>query len=198
MMLDGDEVPHRSANVPNAVTLQPYMTAEERELIVKYLEHYRTRRCLEWGIGGSTVLFSALDCVEQWIGIEHSPEWLQKVKAVAPGKVSLHYAPISTSSDPYASKNVIDGYVSHSGITGLFDFVFIDGDYRWQCLEKASTLLASRGFCMVHDSARKDMHPHFRHFRQHRILTPGELNRHGDWHQGLTVLWNSPDFNVLT
>jgi hypothetical protein len=177
--------------------LVPYMALKEVVVMTQYILHYQPRRCLEWGIGGSTVQFSALDCVAEWVGIEHSQEWIEKVNALGSKKLSLHYAPIATASVHYASQSLIDGYVNHPSITGAFDFVFIDGDYRWQCLKKASALLTSRGFCMVHDSARKDMHPHFCHFRHHQILTPGEFNSHGEWHQGLTVLWNSEEFVIL-
>jgi hypothetical protein len=168
----------------------PCMTDEEADLIRRYIQHYRPQRCLEWGIGGSTIHFSAAESIREWIGIEPSREWIDRINAFGRKRITIHHAPTSTETSPYGSVEMIEGYVNHPAVGGLFDFVFIDGDYRWQCLAKAAKILSPGGFCMVHDSARKDMHPHFRHFRQHHILTPGEFNSHGDWHQGLTVLWN--------
>ncbi len=167
--------------------LRPYMTDEEANLIVAFIDQYKAKRCLEWGIGGSTVVFSRCASVQEWIGVERYREWIEKVESQIGSHVKLIHVP--RSSAPYGTPADIDPYVNSPSIQGQFDFVFIDGDYRWQCLEKASKILSPTGFCMVHDSARKDMHPHFRHFDHYRILTEGEFNAHNDWHQGLTVLW---------
>lgn len=170
--------------------LPPCMTLEEAELIIRYLSAIMPKRCLEWGIGGSTVAFSQFPFVEQWIGIEWHQEWIDKVRPQVSERVRLFQAEPPSNACPYGSQASIDAFVHHPAIDDRFDFVFIDGDYRWQCLEKASEILSPQGFCMVHDSARKDMHASFRHFDHHRILTQGEKNAQGDWHQGLTVLWN--------
>lgn len=170
--------------------LKPCMTTEEADLICGYLTKYMPKSCLEWGIGGSTVAFSHFPFIEQWIGIEWHEEWINKVLPLVSERVQLYQAEPPSMSCPYGSPENIKALVHNPAIVGAFDFVFIDADYRWQCLEKASAIVSPTGFCMVHDSARKDMHPSFRNFDHHRILTLGEKNAQGDWHQGLTVLWN--------
>jgi len=169
------------------------MTPLERRLILQLLHDRRPKRCLEWGIGGSTVEFSQADGIEEWIGIEHNRDWIDRVCPCVSSHVRLHHAPVATAELLYASPSLIQGYVHHPATAGVFDLVFIDGDYRWQCLKRASEILSAEGICLVHDSARKDMHAHFHHFQRHLILTPGELNANNSWHQGLTILWNRLD-----
>ncbi len=174
----------------------PCMTEKEFEILKKYIEHYKPKRCLEWGTGWSTVYLSEYDFVEEWIGVEHNQDWIDKVNENTTDKVKLFYCP-RTEESPYASKQNVKEYVKNEGIHGIFDFIFIDGDYRWQCLEYSPTILSSNGLCFAHDTARKDMHPSFKHFKHHKILTPGEFNNNNDWHQGLTILWDNENFNLL-
>lgn len=172
------------------------MTACEAKLIETVIEIVRPRRCLEWGIGGSTVAFSGAASIVEWIGIEHNLSWVERVQPYVGPHVRLVTAPLSTGELKYGSPELVRGYVEHPIIQRAFDLIFIDGDFRSQCLEQASRILSISGLCLVHDSARKYMHAHFRHFNGYRILTDGEFNGNQDWHQGLTILWNNSSFAV--
>ncbi|MBS0208880.1 MAG: hypothetical protein JSS27_08000 [Planctomycetes bacterium] len=110
--------------------LKPYMTEEEAQIIDSFLLKYQPRRCLEWGIGGSTVVFSRHSFIEQWIGIEWHHEWIRKVQPFVSPRVQLHEAKPPSTECPYGCQVSIDTFVNHPAITGSFDFIFIDGDYR--------------------------------------------------------------------
>lgn len=167
---------------------EPYMTKEEKDLILFYMAKYKPKKILEYGIGWSTAHFSKHEFIEQYYGIEHNADWIAKVNGIVDqNKVKFIHCPINYKD--YQNQELLTKYVNHQSI-GPFDFIFIDGDHRHQCLEFAAKNLTPNGFCMVHDSSRKDMHSYFKHFKNFRILTPGEINSHNDWHQGLTVLWN--------
>ncbi len=172
----------------------PYMTPQEAAIIKRHIDRHRPRRCLEWGIGHSTLVFSQCGRAAEWIGIDHDSEWVDKVAAVAPEHVQLFHAADQDASLPLERQ--FAGYVDHEAVTGKFDFIFIDGQHRWQCLAKAAEHLAPGGFCFVHDSARSDMHKHFAAFRHHAVLTPGEIGADGEPHRGLTMLWNDDDVAV--
>jgi len=174
----------------------PCMTEKEFDILKKYIEKYKPARCLEWGIGGSTIHLSKYDFIEEWVGIEPQQYWVNKVKENTTDKVKLYHCPRIEDS-PHASKDNIRQYVTNDAIRGKYDFIFIDGDYRWQCLKYAPTILSKNGICFAHDTARKDMHRHFEHFENHKILTLGEFNSNNDWHQGLTILWDSESIELL-
>lgn len=166
---------------------EPYMTKEEKDLIISYITKYKPKKILEYGIGWSTVHFSKFDFIEQYCGIEPHQGWIDTInECINKNVVKFRQCPITAD---YNNPVEVARYVVHDDI-GPFDFIFIDGDYRYQCLEYAAKSLTPNGFCMVHDSSRTGMHPFFKHFKQHKILTNGEFNSHNDWHQGLTILWN--------
>lgn len=169
--------------------LRPYMTDAEVNLLASYIRQHSPTRCLEWGIGGSTIAFSQFDTIQSWLGIERNIHWVQKVRPLVGSNVVLLHIP-RLQGTKHGSVEDIESYISAPEINGKFDFIFIDGDYRGQCIEKASTLISENGFCMVHDTARKYLHSYFKHFDHCHVLTEGEFNSHNDWHQGLAVLWN--------
>ena len=164
----------------------PYMTLEEKELILKYINKFKPKKILEYGIGWSTVHFSNFDFIENYIGIDHNKEWIDKMKIEVNKKVNLIHCQINDGL--MQQKEIIDSYVNQSG--GPFDFIFVDGCFRQTCIAYASKNLTENGFCMVHDTARTYLHVPFSNFKHYKILTPGEINSHNDYHQGLTILYN--------
>ena len=96
--------------------------AAEAALIHGFVNCYKPRRCLEWGIGGSTVTFSTAGSVSEWVGIEHSLEWIAKVQKRAPPAVTLHFAPASTAAHHYCSPKMIAGYVNHPACSATIRF----------------------------------------------------------------------------
>jgi predicted O-methyltransferase YrrM len=174
------------------------MTPDEAALIERYLEFHRPRRCLEYGIGYSTVVFSRYDFIEEYIGIDHNAEWIEIVRAEGvPEKVKLFHCPYDEAHGPKVARQCVSDYVGGHA-EGAFDFIFIDGIHRNQCLEHAPRLLTPRGFVLLHDSARKEHHASIeRCFRHHRFLTDGEIIFETHWHRGLCLLWDADTHPVL-
>ncbi|MCX6908303.1 MAG: class I SAM-dependent methyltransferase [Verrucomicrobia bacterium] len=174
------------------------MRPEEAGIIERYLECYRPRRCLEYGIGYSTVVFSRHPFIEDYVGIDHNQDWIDIVRAEGvPEKVRLFCCPYDAGHGPKVLEASISGYVREHA-AGAFDFVFVDGIHRNQCLEHAPRLLTPRGFVILHDSARKEHHAHIEKcFRHHRFLIEGEIIFESHWHRGLCLLWNADTNMVL-
>lgn len=178
----------------------PLMTEEEFNILKKYVEYYKPKRCLEWGIGWSTIHLSKYDFIQEYVGIEHNSYWYKKVLKRTSNKVKLFHAFSLAKCKhkiPKGFENKVkNSYVYHPNIEGVFDFIFIDGVYRDICLKHAASLLSETGVCFAHDTAREFMHSHFSYFKNYKILTNGSLDKNNKWHQGLTILWNNPQ-NIL-
>lgn len=168
---------------------QPYMTPEETNIILGYIQKYKPSKFLEYGIGWSTYHFSKFEFIQEYYGVEHNADWISTITKHVGDKVKFFHCPLYWGDYKYADPICIKNYVRKDEIAP-FDMIFIDGDYRYQCMEYAAMNLTTNGLCLVHDTARKDMHQFFTKFKSHKILTHGEINSHNDWHQGLTVLWN--------
>lgn len=168
---------------------QPYMTKEETDLILGYIQKYKPAKFLEYGIGWSTYHFSRFDFIKEYYGVEHNNDWIKNIYPHVGENVKFFHCPLFWGEYKYANPICIQNYVVKDEIAP-FDMIFIDGDYRYQCMEYASTHLTQKGVCLVHDTARKDIHKFFNKFKYHKILTLGEFNSNNDWHQGLTILWN--------
>ena len=168
---------------------EPYMTLEEKKMILELIQKYKPEKFLEYGIGWSTYHFSKFDFIKEYYGVEHDADWIRNMRNNVGANVSFIHCPLFWGEYKYANPVCIKNYVEKDALAP-FDMIFIDGDYRWQCIEYAATRLTPNGVCLVHDTARRDMHQFFKKFKNYKILTDGEKNSNNDWHQGLTVLWN--------
>lgn len=131
--------------------------------------------CLEWGSGGSTIVFPKYikDCGVRfrWQSIEHDPAWRQRVAeaALSAGLLSVAVSLVRCDGDPY--RQPMDDYVDYPLSLGRrFHFVFIDGRKRRRCLEVAAKLLAVGGVVVLHDAERQYYHCAFNHFTRHELV----------------------------
>ena len=176
----------------------PLMSLKEELIIQQYLEYYNPRRILEYGIGNSTKAFSKHPFIEEYVGVEHNKEWVDQVASWHLPKVKLLWHPLSDAEHPYACDLMTKAYATKD-LVGKFDFVFIDGDYRCQCLQFAPELLSPTGFAMLHDASRPSHWPACKQYWKHQVfLTPGAVcGVSGLPHQGLCLLWNDDRDLVL-
>jgi hypothetical protein len=147
-------------------------------------------RCLEWGSGYSTIYFPAIQqSIKEWHAIEHHPGWAETVRSKSKDKrIYLHaispddanYFQVKGKYGPKLEGTYEDfkSYIDFpKSLGGQFDFIFIDGRARKDCLKLAFELVSENGVVIVHDANRDnyftDLPPfqsfvRFTDFRQHR------------------------------
>lgn len=128
---------------------QPWITEESREFLEKRLKP--TDRGLEFGAGGTTSFFAPR--VEHLYSVEGFDHWHEPlVKRLAEqgiDNVSLTLA--SADELGYESDAHRDAYVNaHPELAPeSLDFVFVDGEYRDDCVLRALGLLKSGGLLII-------------------------------------------------
>jgi 16S rRNA G966 N2-methylase RsmD len=179
----------------------PCMSDIEINIFHFLLQKYKPKKCLEWGAGRSTIEYSKYEFIQLWTTIESEIKWINIIKnKVDTNKVKIIHLQNDlnkniTNNYNLDKKRVIDEYINCKDIDTEYDFIFIDGSHRIQCLEKSSSIMSRKGICLLHDSSRFDVSK-LKYFKFYKILTEGEKNKNGDCHQGLTVFWNDPDINI--
>ena len=63
--------------------LTPYMPQQEIAVMDFVIHAMRPRAVLEYGAGGSTVRWSGLPFIEDWVSVEHDPVWFGEVASSA-------------------------------------------------------------------------------------------------------------------
>ena len=146
----------------------PWMKSKEMDIIDEVLNKLKPKNCLEWGSGYSTLLFPGrLPELNVWHSIEHNKEWYELLKdQITNQKVTLTFVEPDNknynSAGPYneSSEGIykdFETYINYPQRYNLkFDFVFIDGRSRKNCLRKAFELLNDDGVIIVHDANRVD------------------------------------------
>ena len=169
---------------------EPWMKMRELDIIKEILIRLEPNRCLEWGSGYSSTYFPAFQpSIREWHAIEHHAGWSETVrKKINDDRIRLHSIP---PDDPayfqfkgkYGPK--LEGtyedfktYIEHpKNLSGTFDFIFIDGRARKECLKLAYDLISENGVVIVHDANRDNYFTElppfassvrFTDFRQHR------------------------------
>lgn len=109
---------------------------------------------LEYGSGGSTLEIAKH--VKQLYSIEHNKEWYDKVKALMPNNVGLHYEP-RNKQEKSGHDGTLEDYKNYVNAPFfflpdiLYDVIFIDGRARVACAKCAVSLLKPDGIILIHD-----------------------------------------------
>jgi len=165
----------------------PLMEPEEILLITHIIRKTKPMKCLEWGVGGSTLYFpSKLEKKSKWISIEHNKSWSELIQKLIENdqRNEVHYVlPNSypwTDSFSDGSDTDLQDYIEFPSRFGKFDLIFIDGRARVPCLKKALTLLNPNGAVILHDAGREHYHLGFDGYK-HSLLFTGSIPGMGIW-----------------
>lgn len=167
----------------------PMMGKHEVKIIDDLIEQHKPKLCLEWGSGNSTIYFPKKhECITKWIAMEHKRVYLQllgdKIKKevaeiiVEEGKDKYIEYPYS-----YTVKN-----------NEKFDFVFVDGAWRDECMDKAFSVAKKDAIILLHDAGRIESASIMARWRNiATILCEGEkMLRNGYYaHRGLALFINN-------
>lgn len=158
------------------MTLKPYMPQQEIAVIDLLMHAIHPRRVLEYGAGGSTLRWSKVRTVEEWLSVEHSEEWFRKVSQEA--RIPVH---MLTGSPTDA-----DAYVNAPGIHGYFDLIIVDGLWRVECVRESVKRLQPWGVVLLHDASRRDYDAAWDVYPGAALLTRGTEQANG-----LLALWGT-------
>ena len=147
----------------------PWMKTKEFDIITEIITRLNPKYCFEWGSGYSTLLLpSLLPDMVSWYSLEHHKEWYQFIseKNTDP-RVSVAW--VEPDDKEYMSRvskydakkeglyDDFKTYIEYPGtLNRKFDFIFIDGRARKECLKKAFDLVSDTGIVIVHDANRDD------------------------------------------
>lgn len=145
----------------------PWMKTKEFDIITEVIKNINPKNCFEWGSGFSTLLLPpTLPDLVSWHSLEHHKEWHQfiseknddprvSVTLIEPddkeymNRVSKYDAKKEGLYDDFKA------YIEYPVTLQLkFDFIFIDGRARKECLKKAYDLVTDQGVVIVHDANR--------------------------------------------
>lgn len=160
----------------------PWMYQKEIDLLTEALKNLNPKRCLEWGSGFSTVYFPLmLDVDASWLALEHNEEWFKIIKdSNSDNRVEVvHIAP---DQEPYTDPKKDGAYEDFKSYIeypkGTFDFIFIDGRARKDCVKKAFELIGENGLVVLHDANRTHYYEYLDLF-EHRILFDDHHDKYG-------------------
>jgi len=140
----------------------PWMHLSEINLILRFLNNQHSM--LEWGCGGSTILFSKY--VKDYYSIEHNKEWYQQVndKIISNNlqNINFHHVPTDDGIEkdflPETEGKLLshkDRYKTYSKYPLQwdikFDRILIDGRARQFCVEECIPLLKQDSLVFFHD-----------------------------------------------
>jgi predicted O-methyltransferase YrrM len=142
----------------------PWMKSKELDIIIEVLSRQKPKVCFEWGSGFSTLYFPKIfSFIEKWYSIEHNEDWYKTIsQKINDPRVTLTYVQRNHTGSSANPENHNDGsyedfknYVEFPASLAMkFDFMFIDGRARKDCLKKAFDLVADEGVVIVHDANR--------------------------------------------
>ena len=130
----------------------PWMDQKEIDFVISNLDSNDTM--VEWGSGGSTVLFS--NYVNKYISIEHVEDWYKNVSNEITKYPLLditykHIEPDFPRTKPTQYRE-FKTYIEYPGSLDMkFDKVFIDGRARAQCAEFILPYLKKDSIVFIHD-----------------------------------------------
>ena len=133
---------------------KPWMHQSEINLIIAFLD--TEHDMLEWGCGGSTILFSQY--VANYTSIEHNKEWYSQVTAKVKNR---NLSNVTTNWVPNNNPNGVDwpstfitykDYIEYPSKLGKkYDRILIDGRSRQFCCEYCLSYLKPDGLIFFHD-----------------------------------------------
>lgn len=125
---------------------KPYLGDNQIVVLSDLLMRLKPKTCLEWGSGFSTTFFAGMTPGANWISIEHHPYFHEIIKKHKPENVYLLLEPIW------------ERYIEISKDSNLvFDFVFVDGERREECIKFAADLMRDGAIIMRHDAGAEDV-----------------------------------------
>lgn len=134
----------------------PWMSEDEIELILKYLK--QDFIMLEWGSGGSTLLFPKY--VKKYFSIEHDKEWYDKIKKELVDKDIKNAETFLVEQDlprshPASKREEFKHYVEFINSPKLsekhFDAILVDGRARPHCAIEALKHIDHKSIVFIHD-----------------------------------------------
>ena len=170
----------------------PFMKAKELDMITEIISRLKPETCLEWGSGFSTLMIPGLiPNLKQWQSLEHNKAW--------------HEFVAKENKDPHVTVTLVEPddpdydlrgggydekkegvfedfrtYITYpSKLNTKFDFIFIDGRARKECLKQAFDLVSEGGVVIVHDANRDSYFTdipafssvlHLQDYRHHRKM----------------------------
>ncbi len=124
---------------------KPYLGDNQIVVISDLLMRLKPKMCLEWGSGFSTVFFAGMTPDSKWISIEHHPYFHEIIKKNKPDNVFMILEPIW------------DRYIEIAKDSNLtFDFVFVDGERRPECIKYAADIMRDGAILIQHDAGIED------------------------------------------
>lgn len=178
--------------------LPVWMDPIELSQLLAVVEAIAPRRVLEWGSGGSTrALLTRSPFIEEYVSVEHLPQWHAKVKAtVIDPRLSLNLVepdlPLGPGKHSAAEieewdnraevdRTLMASYIGFPrSLGGRFDLVLVDGRARCFCVAEGFDLLESGGVLVLHDAQREEYHAAMWRLGRPVFLTP--------WKQGQICL----------
>lgn len=121
---------------------RPYLSDEQTIAILDILYRLKPNKCFEFGAGNSTVFFSKYINDVPWISVEHLNIFIDFIKNNIEKNVKLIHRNIG--KEYY---NEIKNHISD----GLFDFIFVDGELRPECIDVSFECLNKGGILILHD-----------------------------------------------
>ena len=114
-------------------------------MMIDHLQKHKPKRILEWGTGLSTEMLSVFCPESEIISYENKLSFylFNKFKLIPFPNIKLYYVPN------------LKKYYRRPLKLGQFDFIFIDGRERANCLKIAKKIVKDDGFVMVHDYNRE-------------------------------------------
>ncbi|SDC38890.1 Methyltransferase domain-containing protein [Shouchella lonarensis] len=120
------------------------------ETLRKWLKKVQPKTILEYGPGRSTEMMLE-ECPDaRIVGIEHQEYWYKETKEKLGDRVELLLQPISNIRSHYACWPLMQTEVQK------YDFIFVDGRRRLECLMVAQAVLNKNGVVLLHDAERKE------------------------------------------
>lgn len=128
----------------------PWMRPNQIVSILKLLKPHHIM--LEWGSGGSTILFSPF--VKQYCSIEHKREWFDAIKNELikhriGHNITFYCIPVLNNDFKEYVRKMEDFKVQK------FDIVLIDGRRRIHCAIQVLPYITKESYVILHDAQRE-------------------------------------------
>lgn len=131
-------------------------------------------RVLEWGPGPSTIAIAKAFPNAEILTIEHDLKWIEAFEQMLTTQDEEIQKRVTIRHIPLGGHGESGGYVTYplylrKGFGQCFDFAFIDGRHRADCLTVAHSVLSPQGVVVLHDAHRKKYFDHSTLFRCSRV-----------------------------
>lgn len=123
-----------------------------KNFLIETLIEKKPKKIIEWGAGRSTMIMRKFCPNAEIRSFESDLKWYLRWRLSVFG-AHLYYLPANRG---YTFPNFPEKY---------FDFAFVDGEKRVDCMKAALKLLKDDGLLMLHDSGSKELQPGIKMFR---------------------------------